>query len=140
MTVAEMKAEAARLRDEARRLRLDAATCDFMAGEYEDAAAKGLTITNDRAINGHMSQAPNVLDVLRSQRSAGRKTYSKHPFPRALERANLTMTEVATLLNTHRSTVKSWLHRKIPRRQAEAIAKLLPDLPATEKSWPAGIK
>lgn len=129
------RAEAARVRTVAE---LEALGLEEMAREMDRFARGELTIAPERAIKRHMAQV-NPLDVVRSRRTAGRGRVSTHPFPKALEAANITMTEMAVLLKEHRSTVKSWLTRKIPRERAEAIAKLI-DLPATEKSWPVGIK
>lgn len=124
------------MRAEAARLDLEAASLRVLADEYEEAAAKGLTIAIDRAILRHKMQP--AADS-RSLRAVGRPIESDHAFPKALKRANVTMVEYARKLGKNRSTVKSWVDRPIPRTMAEFIESDL-GVPASLASWPAGIK
>ena len=110
-----------------------------------------------RALTGE-KPAPNIRHEMQvqahteGQRKAGRPSLSKHAFPRALEAAGLTVAEWARG-NRHlrpgealeRSQVRSWFARKkrdqrpIPRRWAKAIEADY-GIPATDASWPKGIK
>lgn len=142
LSPAELRAAAATARREAKQARaraeLEALALEQLAAELEDAAARGLTITSDRAIVRRKMQGAANADP-RTLRKVGRPIERDHAFPCALKRANVTMVEYARKLGKNRSTVKSWLDRPIPEAMAKFIENDL-GVPATAASWPAGIK
>ncbi len=105
----------------------------------EATATEGLTIAVDYAKVRRMSQ-PNVIDAIAKARKApGRPIKGKHALQTALKGHGMTMSELARVLDVPRNTVKSWVFQRIPAAMAKRIEDLL-GVPATLKSWPAGIQ
>jgi hypothetical protein len=96
---------------------------------------------------------PNVQAPIAAAKHSrrGRPLEAKHPFPRALEAAGMTVSAWALKHGHDRARVKSWFAegdggRRIPRDVAEAIekemgvdAKKRPLVPATLATWKNGI-
>ncbi len=85
---------------------------------------------------------PDISELvaeMRKSRTYGRPIRGKHALHAALKRAGMTMTELSRVLGVPRTNVKSWLVQRIPYAMAKRIEDLL-GVPATPKSWPAGIR
>lgn len=125
-------------------------------GKHELAAELALVAADVRKAAGllkTLQDVPNqrtlIVDMAHQAltgepRRRGRPTKSKHPFPLALEAKGTTVAEWAREHDVEREVVKSWFApppsgRRIPSRWAVVIQREL-GIPATDDSWPNGIR
>lgn len=141
----EAKRRLTELDTEAQQLRADIAKRDEhlerILGALGDSTEEGLRIRANRATVRHRMQPEEYRE---GRAAPGRKIVSRHPFPRALKAADVSVTEWAKKHGVSRSAAKSWFldgdgGRPIPRALAEGIEREF-GVPATAKTWKNGIK
>jgi hypothetical protein len=139
--IAELEAEVEQLRKEAKASDILAATHEAWARALEEGRLP--TAPNSGSLGADMQ----LLKIKFSRGAAIAKGRIEHPtkFQRALAKRGMSLPEWARARGKKVEKVKTWVKegeagRRIPRDEAEAIAKEFPDVPAVDSSWPKGIK
>jgi hypothetical protein len=132
----QLRRDAAELEEQARKLLERARVLKKAAADLE--AAEGLPGENKVRTVHRME-----LRTISKPRGPGRPTESQHPFPLALAKKGMTVTEWAEAHGLDEGVVRSWYRstqrRKIPRITAQAIEKEL-GVRADESVWRQGLK